>query len=158
MVAFAETSRSLKLPVRIRDFSRAQGWQSQRNATRPSRDTLGFDACLVALHNTFATFAMRPRITPHSSRVAEPDDQPPRHGLRKRTAHQMASDDKSHEDASRHQSPPKRLKRTPTLIRTQCIDLHSTCMMCLSVRAPLCYDMTTQVEGILPMKEATSKF
>ena len=29
----------------------------------------------------------------------------------------MASDDKSHEDASRHQSPPKRPKRKPTLTR-----------------------------------------
>jgi len=53
------------------------------------------------------------RITPYSSRVVEPDGQPLRYGLRKRTAHQMASDDTSHEDASKHQSPPKRPKRTP---------------------------------------------
>ena len=55
---------------------------------------------------------MRSRTTTDSSRVAEPDDQPPRYELRKRTAHQMASDDKSHEDAPRHQSPTKRLKWT----------------------------------------------
>jgi hypothetical protein len=58
-------------------------------------------------------FTMRRRITPHSSHVPEPDEHPPRHGFRRRTAHQMVSDDKSHEDASRHQSPPKRPKRTP---------------------------------------------
>jgi hypothetical protein len=79
----------------------------------PGCDTLGCDACLAALHNTFATFTMRRRITPHISRVAEPDDQPLEYGLRKRTAHQTVSDDKSHEDAPRHRSPPKRLKRTP---------------------------------------------
>jgi hypothetical protein len=78
----------------------------------PGCDTLGYNACLAALHNTFATFTMRRRTTPHTSRVAEPDDQPPKYGLRKRTAHQTVSDDKSHEDAPRHQSPPKRLKRT----------------------------------------------
>ena len=57
------------------------------------------------------------RFTPHRSRVVEPDEQPLRYGLRKRTAHHLASDDKSHEDASRHQSPPKRPKRTPTFTR-----------------------------------------
>ena len=56
---------------------------------------------------------MRSRITPDSSRMAEPDGQRPRYGLRKRAGHQTVSDDKSHEDAPRHQSPPKRLKRTP---------------------------------------------
>ena len=56
---------------------------------------------------------MRSRITPDSSRVAEPDGQRPRYGLRKRTAHQTVSDDKSYKDATRHRSPPKRLKRTP---------------------------------------------
>jgi hypothetical protein len=56
---------------------------------------------------------MRSRITPDSSRVAEPDGQRPRYGLRKRAGHQTVSDDKSHEDAPRHRSPPKRLKRTP---------------------------------------------
>jgi hypothetical protein len=63
-------------------------------------------------------FTMRSTITTDSSRVAEPDEQLPRYGLRKRTAHQMASDDKSQEDASRHQSPSKRPKWTPTLTRT----------------------------------------
>jgi hypothetical protein len=58
-------------------------------------------------------FTMRSRITPDSSRMAEPDEQLPRYGLRKRTAHQNALDDESHQDASRHQSPPKRPKRTP---------------------------------------------
>jgi hypothetical protein len=106
-----------KTPAGIRDPSRALGWQSQRNATRPGCDTLKCDACLVALHHTFATFTMRSGITPDSSRVAEPDRQRPRYGLRKRTAHHMASDDKSHEDASRHQSPPKRPKRKPTFTR-----------------------------------------
>jgi hypothetical protein len=76
-------------------------------------DTLGCDACLAVLHNTFAIFTMCRRTTPHISCVAEPDDQPPRYGLCKRTAHQTVSDDKSHEDAPRHRSPPKRLKRTP---------------------------------------------
>jgi hypothetical protein len=56
---------------------------------------------------------MRSRITPDSSRVAEPDGQRPRYGLRKRAGHQTVSDDKSHEEAPRHRSPPKRLKRTP---------------------------------------------
>ena len=77
------------------------------------------DACLAALYNTFATFTMCRRITPHSSCVVEPDGQLPRCGLRKRTAHQMASDDMSHDDASKHQSPPKRPKRTPTFTRAQ---------------------------------------
>jgi hypothetical protein len=58
-------------------------------------------------------FTMRRRTTSYSSRVAKSDGQLPRYGLRKRTAHHLASDDKSQEDASRHQSPPKRLKRTP---------------------------------------------
>ena len=35
----------------------------------------------------------------------------------KRAAHQTLSDGKSHDDASRHQSPPKRPKRTPTFTR-----------------------------------------
>ena len=56
---------------------------------------------------------MRSRITPDSTRVAEPDGQRPRYGLRKRAGHQAVSDDKSHEDAPRHRSLPKRLKRTP---------------------------------------------
>jgi hypothetical protein len=60
---------------------------------------------------------MRRRTTSYSSRVAKSDGQLPRYGLRKRTAHHLASDDKSHEDASRHQSPPKRPKRTPTFTR-----------------------------------------
>ena len=87
--------------------------QSQRNPKRPGCDAPECDVCLVALHHTFATFTMRSRITPDSSRGAEPDGQRPRYGLRKRTAHQTVSDDKSHEDAPRHRSPPKRLKRTP---------------------------------------------
>jgi hypothetical protein len=87
--------------------------QSQRNPTRLGCDELECNACLAALHNTLAILTMCRRITPHSSRVAEPDDQPPRYGLREGTAHQMASDDKSHEDAPKHQSPPKRIKRTP---------------------------------------------
>ena len=62
-------------------------------------------------------FTMRRRTTSYSSRVAKSDEQLPRYGLRKRTAHHLASDDKSHEDASRHQSPPKRPKRTPTFTR-----------------------------------------
>ena len=69
---------------------------------------------MVALHHPFATSTMRSRITPHSSRMVEPDGQLPRYGRRKGTAHQMASDDESHEDAFRPQSPPKRPKRTPT--------------------------------------------
>ena len=48
-------------------------------------------------------FTMRRRTTPYSSRVAKSDGQLPRYEFRKR---------KAHEDASRHQSPPKRLKRT----------------------------------------------
>jgi hypothetical protein len=60
---------------------------------------------------------MRHRTTSYSSRVAKSDGQLPRYGLRKRTAHHLASDDKSQEDASRHQSPPKRPKRTPTFTR-----------------------------------------
>jgi hypothetical protein len=91
--------------------------QSQRNPMRPGCDAPECDVCLVALYYTFATFTMRLRITPDGSRVAEPDGQRPRYGLRKRAGHQMVSDDKSHEDASRHQSPPKRPKRTPTFTR-----------------------------------------
>jgi hypothetical protein len=60
---------------------------------------------------------MRHRTTSYSLRVAKSDGQLPRYGLRKRTAHHLASDDKSYEDASRHQSPPKRPKRTPTFTR-----------------------------------------
>jgi hypothetical protein len=60
---------------------------------------------------------MRRGTTSYSSRVAKSDGQLPRYGLRKRAAHHLASDDKSHEDASRHQSPPKRPKRTPTFTR-----------------------------------------
>jgi hypothetical protein len=60
---------------------------------------------------------IRRRTTPYSSRVAKSDGQLPRYGLRKRTAHHLASDDKSYEDASRHQSPPKRPKRTLTFTR-----------------------------------------
>jgi hypothetical protein len=56
---------------------------------------------------------MRRRTTSYSSGVAKSDGQLLRYGLRKRTAHHLASDDKSQEDASRHQSPPKRLKQTP---------------------------------------------
>jgi hypothetical protein len=56
---------------------------------------------------------MRRITNSHNLRVVKPDTQLPRYGLRKRTAHQIASDNKSHEDAPRHQSPPKRLKRTP---------------------------------------------
>jgi hypothetical protein len=93
--------------------------KSQRNPTRPGCDAPECDAYLVALHYTFARFTMRSRITTDRSRVAEPHGQRPRYGLRKRTAHQMASDDKSHEDASRHQSPPKRPKRTPAFTRAQ---------------------------------------
>jgi hypothetical protein len=87
--------------------------QSQRNPTRLGCDELECNACLAALHNTLAILTMCRRITLHSSRVAEPDDQPPRYGLREGTAHQVALDDKSHEDAPKHQSPPKRIKRTP---------------------------------------------
>jgi hypothetical protein len=51
---------------------------------------------------------MRSGITPDSSRVAEPDGQRPRYGLRKRAGHQRVSDDKSQEDASRHEALPRR--------------------------------------------------
>jgi hypothetical protein len=61
---------------------------------------------------------MRSRITPDSSRVAEPDGKRPRYGLRKRTAHQTVSDDKSHEGVPRDRSPPKRLKRTSAFSST----------------------------------------
>lgn len=60
---------------------------------------------------------MRRRTSSYSSHVAKSDGQLPRYGLRKRTAHHLASDDKSHEGASRQQSPPKRPKRTPTFTR-----------------------------------------
>jgi len=60
---------------------------------------------------------IRRRMTPHSSCVAESDTQLPRYGLRERTAHHMASDRKSHEDATRHYSLPKRHKRTLTFAR-----------------------------------------
>jgi hypothetical protein len=76
---------------------------------------------------------MRRRITPHSSRVAELDEQLPRYGLRKRTAHQMASDGKSLEDApkhledaSKHQNLPKRPKRTPNFTRAQSSSLRGS--------------------------------
>jgi hypothetical protein len=62
---------------------------------------------------------IRRRMTLHSSCVAELDTQLPRYGLRKRTAHHMASDGKSHEDATRHYSLPKRHKRTPSFTRAQ---------------------------------------
>jgi hypothetical protein len=62
---------------------------------------------------------MRRRITPHSSRVAELDEQLPRYGLRKRTTHQTALDGKSLEDPSKHQNLPKRPKRTPNFTRAQ---------------------------------------
>lgn len=58
-------------------------------------------------------------MTRYSSRVAESDEQLPRYRFRKRTAHQMASDGKSLEDALRHQILPKRPKRTPTSTRAQ---------------------------------------
>ena len=58
-------------------------------------------------------FMMLRRTTSYSSRAAKSDGQLPRYGLRKRTAHNLASDDESHEDVSRHQNPPKKLKRTP---------------------------------------------
>jgi hypothetical protein len=113
MTALAETSRSLKTPVRLGTPRELRVGSRRAMPPAPGCDTLGCDACLAALHNTFAIFTMRRRITPHTSRVAESDDQPPNYGLRKRKAHQTVSDDKSHEDAPRQQRPPKRPKRTP---------------------------------------------
>jgi hypothetical protein len=69
---------------------------------------------------------MRRRIAPHSSCGAEPDEQLPTYGLRKRIAHHMVSGGKSFEDASRHQSLPKRHKRTPTLTRAQSSSLRGS--------------------------------
>jgi hypothetical protein len=80
----------------------------------------------VWLYNTFATFTMCRRITLHNSRVVEPDGQLPRYGLCKRTAHQMASDNMSHDDASKHQSPPERPKRTPTFTRAHSLSSNSS--------------------------------
>jgi hypothetical protein len=82
--------------------------QSQCNPMRPGCGELECNACLVALHNTFATVYDTSQNDP---------TQPPRYGLRERTAHHMASDGRSHEDASKHHSPPKRPKRTPTFTR-----------------------------------------
>jgi hypothetical protein len=121
MVALAGTSLSFEMwhtrgtdAFRVRDPWRArETLVAAQSHARPGCDAPECDVCLVALHHTFATFTMRSRITPDSSRVAEPDGQRPRYGLRKIAGHQTVSDDKSHEDAPRHRSPPKRLKRTP---------------------------------------------
>jgi hypothetical protein len=100
--------------LRVRDPWRARETSvAAQSHARPGRDAPECNVCLVALHHTFATFTMRSGITPDSLRVAEPDGQRPRYGIRMRTGHQTVSDDKSHEDAPRHRSPPKRLKRTP---------------------------------------------
>jgi hypothetical protein len=92
---------------------------TSRSAILRTRVTTSWSAVHVWLRSTtlLQQSTMRCKITLHSSRIAESDRQLLRYGLRKRTAYRMASDDKSHEDASRHQSPPKRPKRTPTFTR-----------------------------------------
>jgi len=94
-------------------------WNASRSAIPHARVATRWGAMRVWPRSTtlLRQFTMRRRTTSYSSRVAKSDEQLPRYGLRKRTAHHLASDDKSHEDASRHQSPPKRPKRTPTFTR-----------------------------------------
>lgn len=58
------------------------------------------------------------KVTTHTSRGAEPDEQPPKYGLRKRTAHRVVSDGKNVEDV-RHQTLSRRTQRTPTNTRAQ---------------------------------------
>lgn len=58
------------------------------------------------------------KVTPHSSHGVQPDQQPPRYGLRKRTAHQRKSDGNNLEDAG-HQTFAKRAKRASPSTRAQ---------------------------------------
>lgn len=58
------------------------------------------------------------KVTPRISRGADSDEQLPKYGLRKRTAHRMVSDRKNLGDA-RRQSLARRTKRTPSDTRAQ---------------------------------------
>jgi hypothetical protein len=97
---------------------------TSRSAILRTRVTTSWSAVHVWLRSTtlLRQSTMCCKITLHSSRIAESDRQLPRYGLCKRTAYRMVSDDKSHKDASRHQSLSKRPKRTPTFTRA-----HSPC-------------------------------
>ena len=102
--------------LRIRDPREYIELQSQR-----ARVVTRWSAMHVWLHSTtlLRHFTMRRRTSTHSSHMAKPDEQLPRYGLRKRTAHHLALDDESREDTFRGQSPPKRPKRTTTFTYAQ---------------------------------------